>query len=228
METTQYTNREKFDSALYESTFFHVASTEILNQNPLTQKFFAANQKNIQNIVKQFLGMNQIKFTHLINLSKNFITKVCKSNDPTKILDDIQRVFLKAHQEATIASTSLEKEEIHEELDPHNKHLRENGTFTDEINQFITETLANNTSGALLKNIKKIGGQHTHSGRHKNYELENKTTSIPGHGHSGKIAFGTRNGIIEQLLGENWREIYQSKANNERLKMLGYSVKTKR
>ena len=208
--------REKFNNDKYVETFFENVDTLSKKTKGSSEKFFSKKTSDLKRFVGMHLNKNSFQFQDLSKDCLSLIPKKMNELDKNNLTTAVKKIITIAHAQALKTAKTQEKIEIKDFDDPEKPLLKRKNVFKDEVNHFIRETQLKGDAGSLIKNLNLIGAKESESEKgHRKFSLHGRFTVVPYHGKSGEIGFTLRRTIIEQIIGEDWNEIYSSLENTE-------------
>jgi hypothetical protein len=217
MEVFSY--RESLSNTEYVKIFFDKTNALSKDTKGAEEKFFSEKSSALKRLVGMHLNKKSFQLNDLSDECLNLIPKKMSAIDRKNLCSEVKKIINIAHAEALKSAKKQEKIDIKDFDDPEKPLLKRKNVFKDEVNQFINETLLKGDAGSLIKNLVLIGAKESGSEKgHRKFTLHGRFTVVPYHGKSGEIGFALRRSIIEQIIGENWNEIYSSEENSAELR----------
>jgi hypothetical protein len=210
---------DKFNNDKYTEAFFENVDKLSMKTKGAEEKFFLEKSSTLKRLVGMHLNKKSFQLKNLSEDCLNLIPKKICEIDRKNLCSEVKKIINIAHAEALKTAKTQEKIEIKDFDDPEKPLLKRKNVFKDEVNQFIREVQLKGDAGSIIKNLILIGAKESLSEKgHRKFSLHGRFTVVPYHGKSGEIGFALRRSIIEQIIGEDWNEIYSSDENSEELK----------
>jgi hypothetical protein len=211
--------RESFNNSAYVKTFFNEVVFQSKKAKGPTEKFFTEKMKDLQRLVEMNLNKKNFQLSEMSSDCLKLLPKKISEVDKKQLTSEIKQIIAIAHASSLKIAKTSEKVKIEDIEDPTKPLLKRKNVFKDNVNKFITDAMNKEDAGSLIKNLLSLGAHESDAEKgHRKFTLHSKFTVVPYHGKSGEIGYTLRRCIIDQILGENWSEIYFSEENRDELK----------